>query len=489
MKLKAAYPGLLALFALAALEAPAHAAEPAASAGNAFKLPTIPPLTWGPLTVYGVIDVAAQYSTHGVPISGSVYSTPGFITPPGRESKLVLAPNQSIPSFIGFRIDQPIAQGFNFIAKAESGFVPTTLQLDDALKALQKQSGVPLAQQESSFDGPRAGQIFNGQAFAGVSSAQFGTLTYGRQYTPLLDNVLRYDPLASYAFSPLGFYGSYSGQGSSETTFIDSSIKYSHKFGPVRVSAFYADPETNVKRFSQLSLGLDLQSVSIDLIGGRASDQIAAAALSAATLAANPSGKSMLGAKVFDTTMFGVFGKWDLGRSEWFRGSKYLSKMSLHAAYEHINFKNPSDGGIAPGHKTIGGYQIGPVVTTIGSPAAGIVNNGFTGGERKLDMAYVGFSYQISPQWKAGAAYYRFQQNSFGFGIASPAYSKVRCSSTAFSNCAGWQDVVGARVEYQASKNFVVYGGAAYSEVHKGMRAGFLHSSQFDPTIGVRFMF
>jgi predicted porin len=489
MRLKAAHHGLFALFALAALEVPAHAADLTGPGGNEFNLPTIPPLTWGPLTIYGVIDVAAQYATHGVPISGSVYSTPGFITPPGRQSKLVLSPNQSIPSFIGFRIDQPIAPGFNLIVKAESGFVPTTLQLDDALKALQKQNGVPLAQQESSFDGPRAGQIFNGQAFGGVSSTRFGTLTYGRQYTPLLDNILRYDPLASYAFSPLGFYGSYSGQGSSETTFIDSSIKYAHKLGPVRVSAFYADPKTNVKRFSQISLGLDLQSVSIDVIGGRASDQVAAAALSAATLAAHPSAKTQLGAKVFDTNMFGVFGKWDLGRSDMFRGSKVLSKVSLHAAYEHIDFKNPADGGIAPGHKTIGGYQIGPVVTTIGSPAAGIVNNGFTGGERKVDMAYVGFSYQISPQWKAGAAYYRFRQNSFGLGVVSPGYSKVRCSSMSFSNCAGWEDIVGARVEYQASKNFVIYGGAAFSEVHKGMRAGFLNSSQFDPTIGVRFVF
>jgi len=484
--MNAARRGLLALFTLAALEASAQAADPTGSDG--FRLPTLEPLTWGPLTIYGAIDVAAQYATNGVPISGSVYSTPGFITPPGRQSKLVVAPNQSIPSFVGFRIDQPIGQDVRFIVKAESGFVPTTLQLDDALKALQKQNGVPLAQQESSFDGPRAGQIFNGQAYAGFSSARFGSLTYGRQYTPLLDEILRYDPLASYAFSPLGFYGSYSGQGSSETTFIDSSIKYSHKIGPVRVAVFYADPGTNVNTFAQISAGLDLHSVSIDVVGGRATDQVAAAALSAATLAAYPSASSMLGAKVFDTTMFGVFGRWDLGRSALFRGSEVLSKVSLNAAYEHINFTNASHG-ISPGHKTIGGYQIGPVVTTIGSPAAGIVNNGFTGGDRKVDMAYVGFSYQISPQWKAGAAYYRFRQNSFGFGVVSPAYSKVHCSSTAFVNCAGWEDVIGARAEYQATKNFAIYGGAAYSEVHRGMRAGFLNSSQFAPTLGVRFMF
>lgn len=489
MKLKAPSRGLFTLVALTALGVPAHAADPMESSGNDFKLPTIAPLTWGPLTVYGAIDIAAQYQTNGVPISGSVYSSPGFITPPGRKSQLVLAPNQSIPSFIGFKIEQPIAPGFTFIAKAESGFVPTTLQLDDALKSLQKQNGVPLAQQESSFDGPRAGQIFNGQAFLGLSSARFGSLTYGRQYTPLLDAILRYDPLASYAFSPLGFYGSYSGQGSSETAFIDSSVKYANKFGLVRVAVFYANPGTNVNKFEQISAGVDLQSVSIDVVAGHATDQIAAASLSAATLAAHPTAKSILGAKVFDTRMFGVFGKWDLGRSGLFRGDTVLSKMALHAGYEHIEFSNPSNGGISPGHKTIGGYEIGPVVTSIGSPAAGIVNNGFTGGDRKLDMAYVGFSYQISPQWKTGAAYYRFHQNSFGFGVVSPAYSKVHCSSTAFSNCAGWQQVVGARVEYQATKNFAIYGGAAFSEVHAGMRAGFLNGSQFDPTLGVRFMF
>ena len=489
MKLTAACRGLFTLVALATLEVPAQAADPTRSTDNYFNLPTIAPLTWGPVTVYGAIDVAAQYATNGVPISGSVYSTPGFITPPGRKARLFLAPNQSIPSFIGFKIDQPIAQGFNFILKAESGFVPTTLQLDDALKALRKQSGVPLAQQESSFDGPRAGEFFNGQAYAGLTSSSYGSLTYGRQYTPLLDEILRYDPLASYAFSPLGFYGSYSGQGSSETAFVDKSVKYANKFGLVRLAVFYANPGTNVNKFEQVSAGLDMQSVSIDVVAGHATDQIAAAALSAATLAANPAAQSLLGAKVFDTRMVGAFARWDLGRSDWFRSSTFLSKAALYAGYEHLDFSNPSDGGISPGHQTIGGYELGPVVTTTGSPAAGIVNNGFTGGDRKLQMAYVGFGYQISPQWKIGAAYYRFLQNSFGFGVVSPAYSKVHCSSTAYSNCAGWEGVVGARVEYQATKNFAIYGGAAFSEVHAGMRAGFLHSNQFDPTLGVRFMF
>ena len=85
--MNAARRGLFALLTLAAaLEGPAQAADPTGPDGNFFKLPTLEPLTWGPLTIYGAIDVAAQYATNGVPISGSVYSTPGFITPPGKSN-------------------------------------------------------------------------------------------------------------------------------------------------------------------------------------------------------------------------------------------------------------------------------------------------------------------------------------------------------------------------------------------------------------------
>jgi hypothetical protein len=187
--------------------------------------------------------------------------------------------------------------------------------------------------------------------------------------------------------------------------------------------------------------------------------------------------------------MFGAFAKWDLSHSGLANGSDLVSRTTIYAGFQEIEFKNPSNGGISPGHHTIGDYVIGPVVTTSGSPAAGIVNDGFTGGTRRLDMFYAGLKYQVSAQVTASAAYYRFHQNSFGFGVKSPAYSPVACSNTAYVNCAGWEEVIGARLEYQATRNFTVYGGAAYSQVNAGMRRGFQYASQLDPTIGLRFMF
>ena len=85
----------------------------------------------------------------------------------------------------------------------------------------------PLALQGANADSSRTGQWDNSQAFIGLSNKTYGTLTVGRVNTLSLDAINSYDPMGgSYAFSPLGFSGSYAGFGDTEAARANTAVKY-----------------------------------------------------------------------------------------------------------------------------------------------------------------------------------------------------------------------------------------------------------------------
>jgi predicted porin len=456
-----------------------------------FKAPPVmPDLTWHGITLIGAIDVAAQYEQHGAPIGG-FYTSSGLITPWNRSAQWLIAPNQSLQSFVGIKVEEPVTSDLKFIARAEIGFVPTTGGLADAIGGTQQMNGIPLNQQNMNGDGPRAGQIFNGEAWAGFDNKTWGTLHVGRNNSVSLDMMGAYDPLASYGFSLVGYTGNLAGQGSPETSRIDDSIKYLNNWGPFRTEILYGHPGTNVKDFFQGTVGFVRPNFSVDLIGGHASDQLTLNALAGA---ANL-GSHFLGARVFDTDMYGLFAKYvfDVGG----RGplSTAESKFILSGGYQRLVFSNPADGGLAPGHTTIGGYEMGPVFSTSGSIATGVVNYGFTGGDRLMDISFIAGKYQYDSQLSFAVGYYRYDTNSFGFGVngvpgvVAPSYSKTNCSSSAFFNCSGSEQVASFRADYQWTKNLMLYAGVAYSKVSGGFAFGYLTTSTFNPTVGLRYTF
>ena len=73
----------------------------------------------------------------------------------------------------------------------------------------------------------RTGQPDNSQGFIGISNKTYGTLTAGRVNTLSLDAINSYDPMGgSYAFSPLGFSGSFAGFGDTEAARANTAVKY-----------------------------------------------------------------------------------------------------------------------------------------------------------------------------------------------------------------------------------------------------------------------
>ena len=98
--------------------------------------------------------------------------------------------------------------------QVETFFNPQSGEIADSLKSLTVNNGRALATQTVGVDGSSAGQAFQ-TAWVGLKSARFGTLTFGRQVTLLLEGIIKYDPnYNATAFGLLGASNTYSGGGS-----------------------------------------------------------------------------------------------------------------------------------------------------------------------------------------------------------------------------------------------------------------------------------
>lgn len=455
------------------------------------------PLTWNGITLYGNIDVAAQYETHGVPLVAGAYSAPTQLLPMSRRSMFLLAPNQEQLSALGLTVDEPLGFNTRLIAKLEMNFVPTDGTLDDLPRTLKAANGVPTAQQNTAADGARAGQFFGGEAYGGLTNSEYGTLRIGRQFSVPVDVAAKYDPLLSYGFSMLGYYPTVTGLGSGETGIINDAVKYLNKVGMFNVEVLYASPEDSLKDTIQGRLGLEYSGFSVDAIAGHIRDGVSASSLAGA---AN-FGSNFLGAKVADANLWGVFGQYkfnlggrvdvgDQGSLNKAPPAVFSPSVAVSAGYVNVRQMNPADGGWSAGHVAIGGNVLGPVVTTSGLASLGIVNNGFTGGDRITETVFGTVKYQWAPEWSIAGGVYIQHQNSWGFGVPNPVYySPTACTTARFVNCSGYAAVESLRVDYDWTKNVRVYAGITYTSLHGGAQAGFLSTTNIAPMVGVRYHF
>ena len=194
-------------------------------------------LTWHGITLYGAIDVGYVYQTKGAPLSGADYiglNYNMFGSKNNREGISSVTNNALSQSFVGLKVELPIAMGWTALAKLETAFNPLFGTIADICASMIRNNGRDLDQSTASADGSRCGQAINGPVYVGMSHAHYGTLTAGRQNSLVLDTLANYDPNAlSYAFSLLGWSGTASGGvGSTEAARWDNSVKYVYQHGP-----------------------------------------------------------------------------------------------------------------------------------------------------------------------------------------------------------------------------------------------------------------
>jgi predicted porin len=431
-------------------------------------LTTSCPLTYSGITLYGTVDMGVGYDKFGAPWNPTAHFGDNYmISKAGRPNIYELAPNGLSQSNIGIKGNFPVWNGWSIVGQAETGFDPFSLQLANGVGALYENNLTPLSQQSSSADSARAGQALNSQYFAGVSNPTFGTLTFGRVNTLMLDGVNAYDPMGgSYAFSVIGFSGTTAGGGNTEDTRSNTAFKYRVAYNNFRASGVvqvggYAQGN-GAEELYQGGVGFDAYGFSFDAIGSYAQDSDHLGTINAAVAPPTP---DYLKGTISNDTSFMLLGKYT-----W-------NQLTLFGGFESIEYQNPtSDWAKAGNYFTgLGGYLTQNQGDKFFTP-------------EYFQVFWTGAKYAFTPDLVGTVAYYHYNQD---FYMAS-ATSKS-CSNSSASNCSGTMDAASAVLDYRFgfAQKFDVYAGAMFSQVNNGLANGYQTGGHvnIDPTVGLRFRF
>jgi predicted porin len=434
-------------------------------------------LTWKGITLYGIIDAALQYETHGAPFNDYFISGGSDIVQKNSNNSVFgVTSNGLSQSRVGLQGNEPLHfLDFSGVFKLETFFNPASGNLTDALKSVTQNNGRALDNQSTNIDSSIAGQIFQ-QSFVGVSSPTYGTLTFGRQNTTLADLVAKYDPQqVSYAFSVVGLSGTPAGGGDTQDRRLDDSVKYSAKFFDiVHLGLQYKFQNSSAQNYAaagsgeaftatEVSLGAEYAGASVDGFYTKVKDAVSIGALSATQVTGLPAlgyalDKSLSGT-ISDNAAFGAMASYAFGPASFF------------GVYEHITYMNPSIK-LDPGFNDIGGYTL-----------AYVSNTTYAKADKILQVFWAGVRYTVNENLTAAIAYYGEKQNAFATG------ADTNCSNTISGACSGNLNAASVSLVYHFTKRFDSYAGAMWSNVSHGLANGYLETTMIDPTIGFRYSF
>jgi predicted porin len=440
-------------------------------------------LTWHGITLYGIVDMDFQYETHGAPFSNYFISGGSDIVQKNSNNAVSgFTSNGMSQSRIGLQGKEPLHVGdWSGVFKLESYFNPASGQITDALKSVAQNNGRALDAQSTNIDSSIAGQPFE-QAFVGMSSPTFGTITFGRQNTTLADLIAKYDPQqTSYAFSLLGLSGTPAGGGDTQDRRLDSSIKYdAHFFNIVHFGAQYKTQNSSAQNYAtagsgeafsgyEVALGAEFAGASVDVFYTKMRDAVAAGTLNTkqlgtlAGLYLSPS--NSVSGTISDNASFGVMASYALAPV------LPVVPVTVYGGFQHITYMNPSIP-LLPGFDDIGGYNLGAVN-----------NTAYADGDKQLNVYWLGGRYSVTPQFTAAIAYYGEKQFAYASG------TNAGCSTVVASACSGNFNAVSVSLDYHFTKRFDTYAGAMWSNVSHGLASGYINTTMIDPTIGARFSF
>jgi predicted porin len=417
-------------------------------------------LCWKGVCLYGIIDAGFGWQSHGQPFNGAFPPGSQYLVSAGSNRALwTMAPNAMSQSTIGLKGAYEVLPDLNAIFKVETGFDPMSGQLASGEGSLQQNDGIPLNLRSANGDSSRNGQALNGQAYVGLSSPTYGTLTIGRNNALTLDQILGYDPMGgSYAFSPIGFSGTWAGAGSTEVGRLDQSLKYTWNYGPVHAGVIYqvgnygsSDTEDWVHDDLQGDIGFNYQGFSVDGTAAKVRGMVSASPLSSSPANIGLTG---LAATISDNV-------------EWMLTAKYKwDQFEVMGGYENIDFANPSD---PVPVVFVNNYAYGfSTVSNIAFPT-----------DKVLQMMWIGGKWQATEHLTLIAAYYHEIQNAFG-----TAAGVAGCSTTVSSQCSGTMDAVSFVADYVLTKHLDVYAGVEYSQMQGGLANGAVQTSNLNPVTG-----
>jgi predicted porin len=412
-------------------------------------------LTWDGITLYGVVDLGLGYQNHGTPLND--YFGPGLdylLQKNSNKPQFSIAPNAMSQSHVGLRGVEELGGGLTALFKIETHFQPYSGNLADHLHAMTENNNVPLKSQTTNADSSRAGQAFQ-NAYFGLAYDGWGTLTFGRQDSLVLENIKTYDPMGgSQAFSLIGFSGNTGGGGNTEDARLDQTVKYRNKIGMVR---FYGLAQVGVAstatQAKQIGIGTDWEGLSVDAVYSNVRN-----AVSSAPLAAVPTGyapTTALAGTISNNSALSGYAKYKTG------------PLTLYGGYERIDYSNPTSP-VPAGTVIIGGYVLATV------------NNTAYTKDKILHVVWGGAKYQATENLALIVGYDTYLQESF---------APVSCSNSGNSKCSGMLNTSSLVADYVFNRHADIYTGFMYTHVYGGLDNGYLHNNTIDPMVGFRLRF
>jgi predicted porin len=478
------------------------------------------PLSYAGFTAYATIDVGLGYSSNGAPASGtysnSVYS---FVGKQSYGAKWLWTPNGISQSVVGINMKEaiPWLPGWSLVGALETGFSPYSGNLVNGPRSLVQNNGLPLVLQSANSDSSRAGQFDNSVGYLGISNKTYGTLTVGRVTSLTLDGVIAYDPMGgSYAFSALGYSGSYAGFGDTETNRANTGVKYRVSYenfhGGALVQWGGYDQGNGTTGLYQGNIGADIENafggvLSVDLVGSYARNAVSLSNFTGtcATVTKGPfkgetgcsDGIPMFyGADDLKATLSNNTGLELLAKYRW-------GPVTLSGGWLWWQQANPSDD-FLNGFQALGGYSVPATIVTTNKATAKLFPTAWTSFTtynkiRVVNVPFIGAKYSINPQLDVSGAFYYEAQNNYNSSTTPCAYAKtsfvqpsgnvlnvIRENSNA---CAGTQYAISAMIDYRPLKRVDLYAGVMFSNVYGGLANGFLATQNIAPTAGLRVKF
>ena len=489
------------------IKMPAKAADPCTS-GHEFAT-TDCALTWHGVTLYGAYDVGVGWVSHGLPENGYNYEGESLVNRNGNQSRFIIAPNNLQQTGLGVRGKEEFLPGWSIVFNASTGINPQSGLLANASLTDINNNGLPRASYSEAIDGTRAGQPFNDEFYAGISSTQFGTLTFGRQRSLGTDTMLQYDPAGgSYAFSYIGYNGTMAGGGDTEDSRWDDALKYRLTYGPVHFGAMYkfangsggcyatamgwtaADctpvaPHNDAYGFD---LGGQHGKFSADIVYQHYNEAVSVlnplqgpqsqapgAQLQSTTDSINTI--YITGANLIDptNTVYGIV----TDNNAILFATKYIwDPFKFFAGYEYIWQNNPLNP-LGVGASDQGGYIM-----------SGVEDNNLDS-EKLVNIWWTGVKYTYRSKTDITLSWYQQRQNDFRVPQTCSPDAGFRAS------CAGTLNEVSLYLDHHFTKRFDGFAGIAYSYVGGGLEIAiphgpgvpYFHPSNFAPTVGARFAF
>jgi len=388
------------------------------------------------VSLYGIIDMGIANLTSGANANPSMPAgvpTQIYVTNNGGHSVTTLAPNGMSQSVLGFKGSEDINGDLKAGFILEAGLNPNTGAITDGISGLTTGN----FKTSTGGDSSRAGQLFNQRSVLYLASKQYGTLSFGRQYSSSLDQIIKYDPLGgSYAFSLVGFYGSYGGGGWTEDARLDNSIKYEGKFGGVRVGAMYQfggiAGSTSANSAGQFALGTDIGNFSTDAFISFKKDGVGTYPNTS-----NPTASNSMLAVVADNKAAGLNMKYT------------MNTVTFSGGAEHIVYMAPSDptlafaGGVPPGTYQTGQYSA-------------VNSTAYTVSNKVTNLLFLGAKWQATSALDVMFGAYNARNSDYTGSVGGGC---VAGSGTNLTRCAGFVQSYGLVLDYHLSKRTDVYAG------------------------------